>query len=49
MWRLLQQDSTGTVTNPEPTGDAPQFRMEAEEELKFEGKLPEEAEKEMKY
>ena len=26
-----------------------EFRMEAEEELKFEGKLPEEAEKEMKY
>ena len=35
---------------PEPaSGRIDEFRMEAEEELKFEGKLPEEAEKKIKY
>ena len=35
---------------PEPApGRIDEFRMEAEEELKFEGKLPEEAEKKIKY
>ena len=40
--------STKELPEPEP-GRIDEFRMEAEEELKFEGKLPEEAEKEMKY
>ena len=40
--------STKELPEPAP-GRIDEFRMEAEEELKFEGKLPEEAEKEMKY
>lgn len=40
--------STKELPEPAP-GRIDEFRMEAEEELKFEGKLPEGAEKEMKY
>ena len=40
--------STKELPEPAP-GRIDEFRKEAEEELKFEGKLPEEAEKEMKY
>lgn len=40
--------STKELPEPAP-GRIDEFRMEAEEELKFERKLPEEAEKEMKY
>ena len=40
--------STKELPEPAP-GRIDEFRMEAEEELKFEGKLPEEGEKEMKY
>lgn len=40
--------STKELPEPAP-GRIDEFRMEAEEELKFEGKLPEEAEKEIKY
>ena len=40
--------STKELPEPEP-GRIDEFRMEAEEELKFEGKLPEGAEKEIKY
>ena len=40
--------STKELPEPEP-GRIDEFRMEAEEELKFEGKLPEEAEKKIKY
>ena len=40
--------STKELPEPAP-GRIDEFRMEAEEELKFEGKLTEEAEKEMKY
>ena len=40
--------STKELPEPAP-GRIDEFRMEAEEELKFEGKLPEEAEKKIKY
>ena len=40
--------STKELPEPAP-GRIDEFRMEAEEELKFEGKLPEGAEKEIKY
>ena len=40
--------STKELPEPAP-GRIDEFRMEAEEELKFEGKLPEEGEKEIKY
>lgn len=40
--------STKELPEPAP-GRIDDFRMEAEEELKFEGKLPEEAEKKIKY
>lgn len=40
--------STKELPEPAP-GRIDEFRMEAEEELKFEGKLPEEAEKEMRF
>lgn len=40
--------STKDLPEPAP-GRIDEFRMEAEEELKFEGKLPEEAEKEIRY
>lgn len=40
--------STKELPEPAP-GRIDEFRMEAEEELKFEGKLPEEAEKEIRY
>ena len=40
--------STRELPEPAP-GRIDEFRMEAEEELKFEGKLPEEAEKKIKY
>lgn len=40
--------STKELPEPAP-GRIDEFRMEAEEELKFEGKLPEEAEKEIRF
>lgn len=40
--------STKELPEPAP-GRIDEFRMEAEEELKFEGKLPEEGEKKIKY
>lgn len=40
--------STKELPEPAP-GRIDEFRIEAEEELKFEGKLPEEAEKKIKY
>lgn len=40
--------STKELPEPAP-GRIDEFRMEAEEELKFEGKLPEEAEKKMRF
>ena len=40
--------STKELPEPAP-GRIDEFRMEAEEELQFEGKLPEEAEKKIKY
>ena len=40
--------STKELPEPAP-GRIDEFRMEAEEELKFEGKLPEKAEKKIKY
>ena len=48
---FLRRFGVGSMKElPEPApGRIDEFRMEAEEELKFEGKLPEEAEKEIKY
>ena len=44
VWSRIDERTAGTGT-----GRIDEFRMEAEEELKFEGKLPEEAEKKIKY